>query len=480
MIWRSPSLAAAAVFLAFGQPRVGLSQAPPSLSEVKSILREASALIPMIGGSQQWTIAANIAGAQTRAGDDEGALATRSFVQAPSQPRTAGGVAYSLAAEGHLQQALQPIAAMEDGPQKAVAYWQITQALLMVAKYDDALTVARLISHDPQETVRFLDCLLQIYTAQSKAGDKQRAAATLSEALGAAEREPEIPPGLSKPMPAMLVYSHRPGMFRSIVHTLVLAGNPEDARNVVARISAMALQEPDSEKKTGILGPLAAAQADVGDFSAALRTIEPIKSDFFGQTFLIAIATEQARHGDVGVALATLADTPQGWNVAALQEMSRTLSDLGNYVGARAAVDKMTGPGERAYGLADLAFQQADKDPAGAESNVALAWKLTQEGRSEAPSYVFQNAVTFVAATRAKLGDFAGALEIIDGPDLQDKAWPSAVLAQAMVELGKKDAALALSKSQGAPRVRANILLQVATSLMDQMEATNGKADVPH
>ncbi len=417
----------ASVFvLTLGQPRLVFSQEAPSINEVKSILREASALIPMIEASQAWTVAANIAAKQTQAGDDEGALATRTLVQGPNQARTAGGVAYSLAAEGRLPEALQPIAAMADGQEKAVAYWQVTQALLKTAKYNDALTVARLITKDPRETGRFLDCLLQIYAAQSKAGDRQGASATLSEALAAVEREPQFPPGMSKPMPTVLVYSYRPGMFRSIVHALVLAGNPEAARTVVARISTMADREQDSERKRGILGPLAAAQADVGDFTAALRTAEPIKSDFFvQQTFIAAIATEQARQGDVPGALTTLAGVPQGLNVGMLQGMSRTLSDFGNYTGALAVVDKMKGPGERAYGLASLAFEQCDKDPVGANLNVSLAWKLAQEERHQAQPFMFQNAVKFVAATRARLGDSAGALEIINGPDLQDKAWPS-------------------------------------------------------
>jgi hypothetical protein len=328
MNWRFGHLIAALLAMALGQPRPGLAQQLSSIAEVKSILHEASALTPMIEAHQRWAVAANIAAQQARAGDDEGALTSRSSANAP-----VGGVGYSMAVRSRLPEALQLIAPMPDGQEKAAAYWQVTQGLLEVAKYDDALTVARLISKDRKETARFLDCLLNIYTAESKAGDRQRASATLNEALGAVEQEPEIPPGSSKPMPTIFVYSHRSRMFQSIVHTLVLTGNPEIARTVVARISAMAVQERDPEKRKGILGPLAAAQADVGDFTTALRTVEPIKSDFVGQTFMTAIATEQARQGDVPGALATLASIPQGLNVGALQEMSRTLSDLGNYPG---------------------------------------------------------------------------------------------------------------------------------------------------
>ena len=326
-----------------------------------------------------------------------------------------------MAVQGRLATALQLIAGSEDGQEKAVAYWQVVQALLKIAKYDDALSVVRLISEDSKENDRCLDTLLQIFRAQWEGVDRRAASATLSEALSLVEREPEISPGSRKPLPAILVYSHRPGMLRSIAHSLVLVGNKDVARTIVARISAMASQEQDPEKRKGILGPLAAAQADVGDFAAARRTIAPIRSDFFARIFFEEIASERARQGDITGALATLSSMPKGFGLPDLQEISRTLSDAGDYNGARTVVEKMRDPGERAYGLADLAFQQADKDPAGAKLNVTLAWKLTQEARGKAPSYIFQNAVEFVAATRARLRDFAGALEIINGPDLQRK-----------------------------------------------------------
>ncbi len=473
---RRPVFLTSVVVLILGQPRAAFSQQPPPIAEVTSLLREASALLPRIDASQRVTAAANIAAQQTRAGDDEGALASRTVVSASDQPGAVGGVAYSLAAQGRLPQALQLIATVPDGQQKASALWQITHALLTSAKYEDALIVARLISADPAQSNLFLDTLLQIYGAQFKAGDQQHAAVTLDEALNAVEREPEIPPGMSKPMPTILVFSHKPAMFGSIVHALVLAGNVNTARTVLARLSAMAAKEQDPEKRKGILGPLAAAQADVGDVSTALRTIEPIKSDFFVQTYVTEIAIVQAQQGEVAAALATLSSVPQGFT---LQQMSRALSGIGNYAGARTAVDKIEDAEQRAYGLADLAFEQADKDPAGAKLNVASAWKLAQEARSQAPPYVFQNAVTFVAATRARLGDFAGALEIINGPDLQSKSWPLAVLAQAMVGSGQKDAALALARSQAEPPTRANALLQIATSLMDQIETANKKAPAP-
>jgi hypothetical protein len=473
----------AAVFaflLTFGQTREGRTQPPPPIAEVRSILREASALIPMIETYQRVTTAANIAAEQARAGDDEGAQTSRSSAKALDQALSVGGVAYSLAVQGRLAIALDLIAATADGQQKAVAYWQVTQALLKGSKYDDALSVAHLISKDPKEADRFLDTLLQIYVAQSKADDRPGASATLNEALSVVDREPDISPVLTKPMPTEWVYSHRPDMYQKIVHALILAGNRNDALTVAARISAMATQQRDSEKKKGILGALAVAQADLGDFAAALRTAKSVRSGLNGELTLQAIAVEQARQGHLAAALATTAQLTQGvFLLVALQEIARTRVESGDYAGARAAIDRIQDPGERAYGLADLAFHEVDKNAAAAKLTVALAWETAQEAKGKAPSYVYQNAVTFVAATRARLGDFAGALEIINSPDLQDRVWPLANLVQGMTGAGNKDDALALARGQATPRVRADGLLQIARSLMDQIDAANNKTSAP-
>jgi hypothetical protein len=218
----------------------------------------------MIEESHRWVAAANIAAEQAEADDLDGALATSR--SSPVQSGHVGGLAYSLAAHGRLPTALQIIAATPDGQSKAASYWLVVQALLKSARCDDALSVARLISKDAQETDRFLDALVWIYAAQWKAGDRQGASATLSEALGVVEREPDIPPGLTKPMPTALIFSHRPRMYQRIVHAMVLAGNRDGALPVVADISAMAARAHDPDRKMAILGPLAEAQADVGDW----------------------------------------------------------------------------------------------------------------------------------------------------------------------------------------------------------------------
>jgi hypothetical protein len=467
MNWTSIRLTASVVVLILIPSRIGLSQQPSPIEEVKAILREASAL------TKQSTVAANIAAVQTRAGDDEGALTTRTSANA-----SVGGVAHSLAVQGRLPEALKLIV---DGQGTAVEYWQVTQGLLKVAKYEDALSVTRFLSKDPGEADMSLGLLMQIYSAQWKAGNRQAASATLSEALKLAQHSPETSPRMFTPLGrSALTRSSQAAMYERVVHTLAMAGDRDDALRVVSYISNMAAQKQDSEKRNGILGTLAVAQADVGDFAAALRTAEPLKSGFSSDRVFQPIAIEQARQGNVAAGLSTLARMPEGSRLPALLEMSRMLSDSGNYAGARAAVDKINDPGQRASGLASLAFEQAVKDPAGAKLNVNLAWKLAQEARDKAPSYVFQNIVTFVAAARARMGDFSGALEIINGPDILNKEWPLACLVQKMVENGQKNEALTLSRSQDAPLVRANALLQIARSLLYQIEEANNKAFPAH
>jgi hypothetical protein len=471
MHWRTRRKIVSMVTLS-GALGIAQPQHQPPIAEIKAILHEASALIPLIEPPlYRSTVAANIAGQLARAGDLEGALAT---LPVSVWDRDVGGIAYQLAAQGRLPRALQLVAATPDEQTRTTERWGIAQALLRGAKYEDALSVARLIAKDPKKAETFVGILMQIYAARWKAGDRQSASSILNEALSVAAREPEFDPRPS--IPFFWIYSYRPRMYERIAHTLVLAGNRDGAATVVAHISVMAAGEQDSDKKMCILGPLASAQADLGDFTAALKTADLLKSEMEHEFALQAIANEQARQGDVAAALATAAQLHQSDSL--LQGIARTFEDSGDYDGARAAVDKMKGPGERASGLATLAWHQVDKDPAGAKITTGLAWEATRESKGEAPSHVYRNALEFTAAARARLGDVAGALKIINGPDI-DSVWPLQNLIQFMVEAGKKDEALALSRSQKSRRSRAYSLLGVAQSLMDQLESANNKTSAP-
>src|SRR5579862_267250 len=95
----------AVAVLVLAEPNAGYSQPSPRIDEVRSILQEASALLPQIDAFQRRTTAANIAAEQTRAGDDAGAKLS-SVSSSASNPGPFGGVGYSLAVQGRLQEAL--------------------------------------------------------------------------------------------------------------------------------------------------------------------------------------------------------------------------------------------------------------------------------------------------------------------------------------------------------------------------------------
>ena len=417
-------------------------QAAVSIAEVRSILREASSAI----GKSDSTTASNIASAQMEAGDVDGANET---LRGLSQNAPVGGAAGWLAKQGRLPQALAMIESISDGQNRAVACWQIALSLADVARYSEALSVARLIEKDPTQISRFIDTLMLIYAAQRKAGDQEGAAATLNEALEVVDHQPEIPSGTYKPQPSFLVYSYRPRMYQVIVHAVVLAASRADAQPAMTRISAMAAQQRDPEKLKGILWPLAYAQADMGDFPAALKTAAQVDS-LVSSVVMREIAVEQARHGDATGALATAKAEP-----GAIREVVRALAESGNYARARVAIDLLHGPDERAEALSDLAFRQADRNPSEARSSADLAWTEAQRAKGTAPPYDYENALEFIAATRARLGDIEGAMEIIgDGFGLQRKSWPLENVVQRLVRDGKKDQALELSRTQSQRGLR--------------------------
>jgi hypothetical protein len=439
-----------------------MPQDSASLEEIRAILREASAAV----GKSDAITASNIASVQARVGDTEGA---RETLKGLAQNAPVGGAARGLAVQGRISEAIEMVAAISDAQERSAAYWQVAGGLAQASRFAEALAVARLIQNDPDQAPRFIDTLMLIYTAQRKAGDQSGARATVEEAVEFVERQPAVPTGTFDSVPVVVLWEYRPRLYQAIVSAMVRAGDREEARPVVARIQAMAAGERDAEKRKGIAGPLAYAQADMGDFDAALETAAAIGSELTGDVVLGEIADEQARQGDAAGALRTAQSLKNSFS--ALQQIERTLADRGDFTNARAAVDLMSGPGERAAGLADLAFQQADKSPGEAKTTADLAWQEAQKARGEAPAYVYGNAVEFIAAARARMGDIDGAMAIVKGdPGLQNQLWPLQNVVQRLVTEGRNGEALKLARSQAQARIRASLLETVASSLLYRIQ----------
>jgi len=460
-------------------------QPSPQMAEVRALLREASSLVPQIKESEQAIAAGNIAGQQVEADDLPGAMATfRALPKDSDRSQAVGSIAFSLADQGNTVMALQLIQEFAIGPDAASEYLFVANSLARHGHFDDALSVARLISRDPEQTRRFLETLMLIYVQQWKAGDRPGASATLSEALGVVEHEPETgyvakPEtsyaelfGQSSGVPAWVAYAHRPRMYQTIVTTLVLSGDREAAPAVVERIRTIATRARGSDRKQGALTELAIAQAEIGHFADAQRTARRLKADMGRDDALTAIATEKARQGDSAGALRSVINPAKvAYPDSVFGDIADELSLSGNYVGAFDAANRIKKTGERAYSLSQLALREAGKGIASAKQTADLAWQTIQEAKTEqTESYIVDNTVKAISVVRSMMGDFAGALEIINGPDIQRKVWPLESLVEYMVIAGKKDDALTLARSQNGPEERLNCLQWIAETLMFRLE----------
>jgi hypothetical protein len=157
----------------------------------------------------------------------------------------------------------------------------------------------------------------------------------------------------------------------------------------------------------------------------------------------------------------------------------RTVADefagSGNYAQALATIDRIQGAGERAYGLAELALQQAEKDDAAAAQTVELAWQAALNAGVGTKPDVFG----FIAVTRAMLGDLAGAEEMISHMDDSARVWPVWNLTQMLVRAGRETEAISLAESETAPHPKAYALLGTATALIDKQREASRRAGDP-
>lgn len=211
----------------------------PQILEVRSILREASALVPNIEEHQQPSVAGNIAHLQVDAGDLAGAMETvRSIEKNPSHDLALGNIALALADQGDLTQALELIK-NSAGHYKAGTYLWIAQHLAERSDFEHALSVARLIAGEPNQISSFVDTLMRVYRLQYKAGDKPGAAQTLNEALDAAdlERNKRTSPRFAAA-----------GLYSNIARAVAETGNQPAAFSIVEHIYEMIAEEKNPEQ----------------------------------------------------------------------------------------------------------------------------------------------------------------------------------------------------------------------------------------
>ena len=433
----------------------------PGDAEARSILREASALIPEIEETQQSSALANIAGKQVAAGDVEGALATyRANAKRDNTGAAVEVVAGLLASHENLPLALD-LVGQADPKFQANACSFIATQLAMKKQFDDALAATNMI-RGPGSVTPLVNALMWINNEQVKAGDLPGAHKTLDEALDAIEQEEEharaapSDPNLND----SIAY-----LYQDVARRLMYAGEREDALATVERFYAFVNTVNDPWQKQRDESVLASTQAIVGQFEAALDTAHQLPPNYLRDTALENIAEEKSLHGDAAAAMqeANLVEGDFLRN-ASLRAVADGLAGSGDYRQALAVIDLIQEPGERAQGLSELAVRQAQASDPKAALTVQLASEAAFNARDDATPMVFEQ----IAVARGMLLDFAGAEELISRLKDEDKVWPLWNLTEWMVGAGRTSEAISLAESQSGAYPKAYALLGTATAIIDR------------
>jgi hypothetical protein len=453
--------------LGFASSASGAPQEAPESSEIRSMLREASALIPRIESGQQSSAVANIAGQQVRAGDVEGGVATYQALKSPAaRGMSVAVISSAIAAHGNIPLALELVRNSTQPGYRASAYSMIASRLASENSFGDALVVARLIRKEPGQVHFFVDSLMWIYNRQWKAGDQPGAENTLNEALDAVEQERENSSSVEFPIAAL---------YFTIARRLNEAGNRDAAGAMVERIYGIAAAAENPDRKQELVGLLCSAQVMVGQLQAAISSAEELPPGQWHDSAMAAISTEWSKQGDTARALEGVAEINMGSlrNIY-YETIAYELAGAGNFAQAFSIIDRVESAGERAAALVELAGQQAEKQDPAAAQTLELAMETAQAAGSDTKPYVFG----YIAVTRAELGDVAGAEEMINQMEDPARVWPLWNLTEMLVRAGKKAEAISLAESQSAPHPKAYALLGTATALLDkQHEASRKIAD---
>jgi tetratricopeptide (TPR) repeat protein len=454
-----------AVLSLLAAPSSVFPQDIPDIAEARSILREASALVPEIEETQRGSLACNISGPQAKSGDLAGALATLQYLpKGSSRDSALYCSAWALTAQGNWRMAIQNIEDLSENKLNSLAYLAVAVQLAEKRDYENAVAVARLIRGEPDQSRFAADALMQIYAKQFKAGDARGASRTLDEALDIVENVEQHPnpPG-----------SDIASRYENLIQ-LAVAGGAKAASPILERLYGMAAAlEVEPTQKQQFLSHLAPSQALLGDFVSALRSANQLPPGEQRDKALLSIADAQARQGDLaGARLLASEVSPKGWNNPALQEFGLSLAASGDYLGALSTIEKVQESEARAESLGQLALAEAGKSRYWAMFAAQLSLEAA-ETTADSSSFALQ----LVAVTRGILGDFGGSLQIINQLTSRARQWPLWNLTEQLVEAGRKNEALALAYSQEAAFPRAYALLGTAAEMLEQIEAARKKSD---
>jgi RNA polymerase sigma factor (sigma-70 family) len=360
------------------------------------------------------------------------------------------------------------------GDMRKYTVQEMATALARVGNFKEAFRVVDMVGDDDQRDVAFH----HIAWSLADAGE-------MREALKTADR-------IKSPMMRIMTlagnqYDH----MRGIAVVQAAAGDRAGARQSLRRATEVAEKLDKAEHAGRAWAWVAMAEARLGDFAAAKRTVERVAAaDKTDRLFpdpnqagqppgwrnlaleVIAIAEAQAGRLDDALATARQTGLPVG-NVGALPALAEALGKSGKREECRALLAEALKLAERiqeplmkgsAYHVIATAQAEAGEFDA-AEKTVTLRVALPGGGESLTRSNI--------AYAYAKQGDFAGALreaEKIKGDDF----WKGKTLesiAQSQTAAGDERAALARADALTSPADKAATLIGIVAARLDKSKA---------
>jgi len=428
-------------------------------AQARGLLLEASRLIDEVPESQRSSAVANIASQLAHSGDLEDALRVSQSQKNPGDQDLATGlIAWNLVQQGNVGQALRLVESISNEQNREGQYAQLAALLAGKGDLTGALRIVQ-VSREPQGRVSIL-----VQIAQQKARRKNRDVAGATEVLHQAMEITEE-----------LVHENasNANLLSEIAATQSEIGDTTGALRTLGELSAIAHQYAGPEGNGLLLHLLGCAQAQVGDLVGALQTHEEMvlssNSGSNSDIVMMTIAEEQAKQGLMADALQS-ADRISDNNLrsATLREIAiargtnRTLQD------AIEAIHRIPNSASRSEAIGALALEQAVAGNPAAALTAERALEFANEAGSGSVS--LDRGREMIAVTRAILGDFAGAEEIINSmPEPESRVWPLWNLTSMLTEAGRETEALTLAEDEKAPLPKLHALLGTAQGLLTRV-----------
>lgn len=487
-------------------------------AEARHLLKEAAELANQIESpSDRLMVFEHIASISWRAGDKSTAAASfdnalkivatlpqenpyqdiREFYRAK--------IAVTRAQLGDVEGAQQTISPVKNDSEKSSALLFIAAAEARARKFDDAMQTALAIQDSDNR-----DSAFRVIASQEADAGDARGAAQLAHSIKNAEVRAAA---LAHIAAASGNGASTDDAHNGMQEALVAAEQAEPSEDEGGRsgLAACMSEEPE-EPRDRALEAIAFTQADAGDATGALETINRMHDKAGKENALATVAGPQARAGDFNGARASIALIGRdSCKAAALHDLVMAQFEAGNLGAALLVVEEMTDVSQKALTLAYLGQQVAKEG--GSNSAVAILTRSREVAhqipndvdralmleevahsqakigsRDEAAKTLaevvplaltsherkddgWNSSLPVLAVKQAEIGDLVGAWNTFALVNKSDRDFVVQSVAQARTEDGDIQGAQAWAARQTSPRDKALALVGGAEGIVNRLKS---------